>query len=1318
MNKLRVTALLLAGTVMVSAGSTPLMAAAETVTDLEQQAEDVVNQNVVQSSKAETALSDDGGDEEEETDSQANKADISNEEADTYEKIEIGSLEDFRAFVKNCHYDSWSRNKEVVLNTDLDFSNEEFTPIETFGGRFDGKGHKLSGISITENVAETGVFGTIQNTGTVSNLNVQGILSPSGNQSKLGGIAGLNYGKIQNCSFEGQISADSELGGIVGRNGRYGTVSGCSSNGSITGTSACGGIVGYNEGTILNCTNQTSVNTTYQDSNRTIDQLSGVIDKIMTTGDISSLENLEINSDTGGIAGFTSGVIASCTNEADIGYEHVGYNVGGIAGRNSGFMQGNTNQAVIYGRKDVGGIVGQMQPYLSVDFTESTLDDLDSQLDQLNSLVNAGLDNAGNYTDNTLNHLTNINGLSKIAQDATKGIADEGSDQYDEAAGKINRATTTIQNSLSTFSDITSKLDNYLSGAKNSFSSFGNSVSSYLDGINMTAEDRASMDQYMKQFEDGANKVADGVKDLSDAIAEGPSVDDMGNKRDQAEVRQDVSDALTEIKEGYSEMSDAVDGMEGVLKNYSDNPDAEKALESLQGTRDSLDELQKEIEDAEGSLGTLQSDTSIKSFADGDFSAGDLEDLATDLREQQAKLLEDYPELDDPEVAGKSDDELQDYFQEKYGLSDDDAQTYAENYIKYRDEYQKVTENIGKLDEAAAKIWSDPDAFEKWVEDNDIAGLLEDITDGLGDQSSSVSKMLQIVEKYGKNALNVSGVADSLRNASNTLKNTPDIASELSGALNALASMDLKLNGVSDTMRNNGNNLYDAMSQLTTEMQSLSDAMSSESDEGLDNLRAITNQFDSIMRTLRDAADDVQKDGDDNTVQDVSEEDVAHTYQGRATECTNFGEVHGDTNVGGITGMIGVEYDLDPETDIHQSGDTSLDYIFRAKCIVDNCTNRAAVQARSNYSGGIAGHMEMGLAAENANYGNLDSNGNYVGGITGYSVGSVRANTARCELSGGKYVGGIAGYGVTLRDNLAMVSVSEGKQYIGAIAGRVKNVDSDSVSGNYYYSTSVYGIDGVSYEKIAEGVTYDGLLEKDSIPESFHQLVLTFRADDTVVRTVTCRYGESISEDQIPAVPPKEGFHGEWSRTDFGEITEDEVIEADYSRVNTLLVSGQTREGGLPVIEVYGNFRQDDSLILTEMAAQSGEKERWMVSIPDDGKDTHEIRFLAPDDVKHPQIYLIQDGKKKKAETGTFGKYITFDAEGSDVAFSLESSRSGSLTGVIGAGIVAAGALLVLIHAVLKKKRNRRKENLRSSRRKNPGSGKGYEEDDWLDDDV
>ena len=48
---------------------------------------------------------------------------------------------------------------------------------------------------------------------------------------------------------------------------------------------------------------------------------------------INNTENLSVYTDTGGITGFSSGLLQGCKNVGEIGYPHVGYNVGGIAGR-------------------------------------------------------------------------------------------------------------------------------------------------------------------------------------------------------------------------------------------------------------------------------------------------------------------------------------------------------------------------------------------------------------------------------------------------------------------------------------------------------------------------------------------------------------------------------------------------------------------------------------------------------------------------------------------------------------------------------------------------------------------------------------------------------------------------------------------------------------------------------------------------------------------------------------------------------------------------------------------------------------------------
>ena len=50
----------------------------------------------------------------------------------------------------------------------------------------------------------------------VKNLHVQGSLSPSGSGINIGGIAGVNRGTIENCYFDGHITAIEALGGIAG----------------------------------------------------------------------------------------------------------------------------------------------------------------------------------------------------------------------------------------------------------------------------------------------------------------------------------------------------------------------------------------------------------------------------------------------------------------------------------------------------------------------------------------------------------------------------------------------------------------------------------------------------------------------------------------------------------------------------------------------------------------------------------------------------------------------------------------------------------------------------------------------------------------------------------------------------------------------------------------------------------------------------------------------------------------------------------------------------------------------------------------------
>ena len=83
--------------------------------------------------------------------------------------------------------------------------------------------------------------------------------------------------------------------------------------------------------------------------------------KMAAAADDATNSVTNVATDTGGVAGRSSGMILTSVNTGTIGYEHVGYNVGGIVGRTDGLVSGCVNQGCVLGRKDVGGIAGQAE---------------------------------------------------------------------------------------------------------------------------------------------------------------------------------------------------------------------------------------------------------------------------------------------------------------------------------------------------------------------------------------------------------------------------------------------------------------------------------------------------------------------------------------------------------------------------------------------------------------------------------------------------------------------------------------------------------------------------------------------------------------------------------------------------------------------------------------------------------------------------------------------------------------------------------------------------------------------------------------------
>ncbi|HOO29120.1 MAG TPA: hypothetical protein PLU43_11705, partial [Lachnospiraceae bacterium] len=143
---------------------------------------------------------------------------------------------------------------------------------------------------------------------------------------------------------------------------------------------------------------------------------------------------------TGGIAGQSIGVIRYSTNYGVVGYEHVGYNVGGIAGRQSGYIYECNNEGIIYGRKDVGGITGQAEPYIVVDFSKDVVYQLSENINKLHDLIDQTLQDAGSESDTISNRLSVLQSFADKALDDTSYLSDKTVEWTDGVIAAANEA--------------------------------------------------------------------------------------------------------------------------------------------------------------------------------------------------------------------------------------------------------------------------------------------------------------------------------------------------------------------------------------------------------------------------------------------------------------------------------------------------------------------------------------------------------------------------------------------------------------------------------------------------------------------------------------------------------------------------------------------------------------------------------------------------------------------------------------------------------------------------------------------------------------
>lgn len=315
------------------------------------------------------------------------KAGVVEESSIPEDAIYISTTHDLVELAEKCIDESWSKGKVFVLKQDIYMSGVDFEGIPTFGGTFLGQGHKIYGIELEQNANVLGFFRYLQKEAIVNGLILQIDVQPDGSNTMIGGIAGVNKGMIRNCIVNGVVSGKSIVGGIAGVNKVSGTIENCTMNGLVHAEAKVGGFVGYNQGVIRECLNNAEVNTEVEHNTIGMDLSNMDMDlELSLDMDLDSFgvsESMDSACDIGGIAGTSSGVIRSCVNKGNVGYEKMGYNLGGIVGSSNGYIADCVNYAEINGSNGVGGIAGQMKPNLVITFDKYEMDSSIGDMDEL-----------------------------------------------------------------------------------------------------------------------------------------------------------------------------------------------------------------------------------------------------------------------------------------------------------------------------------------------------------------------------------------------------------------------------------------------------------------------------------------------------------------------------------------------------------------------------------------------------------------------------------------------------------------------------------------------------------------------------------------------------------------------------------------------------------------------------------------------------------------------------------------------------------------------------------------------------------------------
>lgn len=1211
---------------------------------------------------------------------QTNQAQQQEEDQNT---IYIDSVDDLIQLSKDCQDDSYSVGKKFVLNKDLDLKGSTFEAIPSFSGTFDGKGHTISGYSVNKDCSLFGLFRYVQKDGLVRDLNVTGNIVSTGTGKTIGAIAGTNYGSIVSCSFAGAISGSNYIGAIVGLNEETGIVNNCTSKAVVKGDHYVGGIAGSNSGVILRSTSNSEVNITVEEI--TIDLESIDIKNLVTT------ENFKSVTDVGGITGYSKGTIQGCINNGNVGYLHIGYNIGGIVGRQSGYINGCTNNGTIYGRKDIGGIVGQMEPYSLLQFSESNVQSLRNELKTLGSILQKTYNDIKAENSQLNVDMNKVHDSIADAKSNVNDLVDQTTDIINSDVGSINQLSAYVSQAMDDLASVSNsikKSTGNLSGVINGYSNALNSIKSTVAGMSSTVD---SMTPILNQLSNTLSQVDSTFNSLSDSLSS--ISNSIGDSQELVNQIENLKNIVSQLSNIYSEASKIVKQLSDIANNYQGDEELKAYFNSFSNSLNtlagSLQNMYNYTNDINKKLQALEDLVLSGNYTPEEFDnaiRGILSDVSK-LKELNANMTQNVTNcLND----------LYNLVSKIYSISGSlDGITIGSS-----ESIKNIGDSLDSINNSIQGMGSiDADTINQMVA---IIDSLKNTSDQIGDMANSTKDLVSIIKQQWPNmddtSANILAVLDSVNSLNGQLSSMGNnINSAFSGLSNMFSwlsdSKDIVFVGTDKDFDVSKDNLSNSIDDVMDAVKHITDGSNLEGSVISQDLESLYNQSERVISIMLDIFEqyqlpdiDITDDNISEYIDDISTQDTVSQTIGKVASSINYGEIEGDLNVGGVAGTMAFELDVDPEEDLNVQGNTSLNFLYKTRDVIRNCYNYGTISSKKNNVGGIVGDMSLGCVLNSTAFGSIKSNsGNYVGGIAGLSEATIVHCEAKCDLSGGNYIGGIVGSGEDVSNCATMVRVTEGDEFIGAIAGETTG----SVTNNIFVSDDLNGIDSISYSGVAERLDYKEFIKQD-VSETFSKFTLTFKVDDKTYDVVNFNYGDSLTDGQIPNIPQKDGYFAEWDKTDYSNLTFDETINAVYTRYITAIASTDTRENGLAKILVNGNFSARSTVEVTTPSQVTNLSknicELLEISITDATDDTYTVRYLPVDTEKDYSIYTLDDGVWHKADTTKDGSYILFDVNSNDTIICSVDNEGWLAIALI---VIAVLIVLVLIVLIRLKRKNK-----------------------------